>query len=325
MGKTHANLNAPPDLPTAIARCAGHVGALVVKECDALVRAARTLQENYERDRASDETRWRHMVLSIKTGPSLVLQWSQRRRIRRTATGRAWWWDTMPYDAKRRSCPIRTLTADQPPGVAALIARTEAAATQIRQQWHLATRLRITSAALMRLGEQAPIENPWLNTARLHATPKRADQQQVPDSFATTVLMFVSALQDQLLRHASALSQYVEANRTSTSYRLRRNVRGNSLDLAWYHGAAAKRVTVTRRGDANIKRLIAAHGNDAVLIHECEGVAAIIRRAWATSGQLVIRANEIEKLTRTHASKKTGEVAFGPSAGNPEVHPRRSP
>ncbi|AVQ00291.1 hypothetical protein C7S18_23630 (plasmid) [Ahniella affigens] len=325
MGKTRAELNTPSDLATAITRCAGHVAALVSKELDALVRTARTLQEQYESRRTAEETRWQHMVLAIKTGPSLVLQWSRRRRIRRTATGRAWWWDTMPYDAKRRCCPIRALTANQPPEIAALIISTESAATEIRKNWQLVTRLRITATALMRLGQLAPAESPWLHlTGKNGSTILAQDHMQDPDSFATTVLMFVAALQDQLLRNGDALSQYVENNRSNKGYRLRSNRRGNSLDLAWYHGPAASRTTVTRRKNANITRLIATNSEDANLIRECEAAATVIRRAWAMCGQLIARAKEIEKLTKACAPRKLGEIAMGGLGGNPEAPPRSS-
>ena len=56
-----------------------------------LIAAARDLQADYERQRDKSGFRWQELILVIKTPGTLMIEWSRRRRIRKTAAGRRWW------------------------------------------------------------------------------------------------------------------------------------------------------------------------------------------------------------------------------------------
>lgn len=268
-----------------------------------LVQAARELQSSYENDRERSTFPWQELILVIKATETLVIQWSRRRRIRRTKNGRRWWWDRMPYDAARKTYPIRHLIRGLSAEEANRIADVEATAQRLRERWAETTRFMMALRALRQAASQDRRPPPWVDPRgqRVTALPQPDFSGDHPDiaidTFAGSLALMLHALRAELTRDARVLSVWAGQVRRTSPVRLRVNVRGNSLDIAWYAGASTpKRLAISARSQTALTTL-ARHAapEDVWLVTETEEAARLLRTAWAHTTKLLLQTRSMRR------------------------------
>lgn len=301
----------------------------VEEEQRALIQAARQLQARYQAERTDREMRAAHLELIIRIGCTLVIQWSRRRRIKRTPSGRKWWWDRMPYDAGRKTYPPRILVRGLSREEGRHVTDIEMEAQRLRERWAETTRFLITLRALCShaSGIQSP---PWIGDhgdillAAFPAIEPIDEHADIAiDTFGGSIALHLHALRAELIRDARALAGWVKQERTDSSLRLRVDIRGSSLDLAWYVGASpGERLPVTKSASTSkvaLGRLI--DPRDAHLVAEVERSARFLRVASSRLARLLAQTRTMRRReVEFAAGRRAFEFAMGPARDIPRGH-----
>ena len=255
-----------------------------------LIAAARDLQADYERERDKSGFRWQELILVIKTPGTLMIEWSRRRRIRKTAAGRRWWWDRMPYDADRKEFPVRHLLKCISNDDAKLVIEIEERARALRQRWAETTRLLISLRALERTCDLMNEPWPWVEA---HGRVPRPGLPELltdwehtdidVDTFRGSLGLTAHGLRGRLLRDARALSAWVDETRSSSRVCLSVRLRVNALRVEWCVGSVPmKRLPVSVRFETATGRLMRhVSVTDQPMVTQVETRARHVRVAWA--------------------------------------------
>lgn len=264
-----------------------------------LIAAARDLQRDYESRRDKSGFRWQELILAIKTPRTLLIEWSRRRRIRKTPGGRRWWWSRMPYDADRKEFRFRHLLHGLSSDDANLVIEIETRARELRQRWAETTRLLISLCALERACAQMHEPWPWADAGRLPrpSLPEPSTDWAHPDidvnTFGGSLGLTAHGLRGRLLRDVRTLCDWVDQARSSPRICLGVTLRGNALRVEWrVPGAPMKRLPVSVRLET-ATRLLMRHvpQADQSLVSRAEMWARLVRAAWA-------RLNVVLRLIR---------------------------